>query len=52
MNILNHCNEHEDVIERNKKQIKEYYSVIEQLNNLIHEKETEMNEYKKEYFKN
>ena len=52
MSILNHCNEHEDVIERNKKQIEEYYNVIEQLNNLLHEKEIEANEYGKEYFKN
>ena len=50
--ILNHCNEHEDVIKMNKKLIKKYYNIIEQLNNLIHEKEIEMNEYGKEYFKN
>ena len=50
--ILNHCNEHEDVIERNKKQTEEYYNVVKQLNNLIHEKEIELNNYGKEYFKN
>ena len=49
--ILNHCNDHEDVIERNKKQIEEYYNVIEQLNILIHKKEIQMNEYSKEYYK-
>ena len=51
MSILNHCNEHQDVIERNKKQIEEYYNVIKQLNDLINEKETEMYEYGIEYFK-
>ena len=52
MSILNKSNLHLDLIERNTIQIKEYYDVIEKLNELLHEKEIELNEYDKEYFKN